>query len=453
VAASDTGPSPTIAAYRARIGERIPLTFSQYRVWQLQHLYRDNAMYNLPRAFRVRGPLHPEAVRTALSGLARRHETLRSRITADADGFPFQCIAPEPSLDFGFVDLSGQSPAAAAASAERLLHEAAVAPFDLGQGPLRGRCLKLGTDDWLLLFVVHHVAADDASWRPFLSDFTALYTAAVSGGAASLPALPLSYSALARSQWQALTDERMAQAHAYWRGFFASDQGSEPGPADGEHGSVRYEILPQSISAATIAACKAAAARQGSTLFTLVLAAIARLAGRLYGEPRTLVCFATGNRGTADVQPLVGCFFTNLIVRLPGGPERDRAALLAEARDAIVRARETQDLPFELFARDLDLVATRHRRPPYKVYVSYRNSDIVTQLDLPGAHVAPVRVATGRNTREDLVFDLREHGPQAEAGLDLEWQWRDDRFVLQTIEEAASRLRSLLASFADPHRG
>ena len=294
MAASDTGPSPTIAAYRARIGERIPLTFSQYRVWQLQHLYRDNAMYNLPRAFRVRGPLHPEAVRTALSGLARRHETLRSRITADADGFPFQCIAPEPSLDFGFVDLSGQSPAAAAASAERLLHEAAVAPFDLGQGPLRGRCLKLGTDDWLLLFVVHHVAADDASWRPFLSDFTALYTAAVSGGAASLPALPLSYSALARSQWQALTDERMAQAHAYWRGFFASDQGSEPGPADGEHGSVRYEILPQSISAATIAACKAAAARQGGSLFTLVLAAIARLVGQLYDEPRRILAAIPG---------------------------------------------------------------------------------------------------------------------------------------------------------------
>jgi len=446
VAVADPRPTPTIAAYRARIGERIPLSFSQYRVWQLQQLYRDNVMYNLPRAFHVRGPLDPEAVRAALLALALRHEPLRTRIASDPDGFPFQRIEREPVLDFGSVDLTGQAPAVA----DRLLKEAVVAPFDLGRGTLRGRCLRLGPDDWRLLFVVHHIAADDGSWRPLLSDFTALYTAAVAGRAASLAPLPLAYSTLARSEWQSLTEDRMAQALAYWREFFAADPGSEAGPVDGEHGSVHYQTLPQSIAAATVAGCKAAASRQGGSLFTLVLAAIAKLVGQLYSEPRPLVCLATGNRQTAEVQPLVGCFFTNLIVRLEGGPERDLAALLGRARAAIARAREAQHLAFELFARDLDLAATGQRRPPYRVYVSYRNSDMVTELALPGAHVEPVRVGTGRNTREDLVFDLWERGPQAEAGLDLDWLWREDRFVPQTIEDAASRLRSLLDGFADP---
>jgi hypothetical protein len=64
--------------------------------------------------------------------------------------------------------------------------------------------------------------------------------------------------------------------------------------------------------------------------------------------------------------------------------------------------------------------------------------------------VGPVRVATGRNTREALLFDLWQRGDRAAAGFDLEWLWRDDRFVPQRIEEAASQLRAWPDHFADP---
>jgi hypothetical protein len=439
---------PSIAAYRAQIGQRVPLSFAQYRIWYLQQLYRDDVMYNVAKGFRVHGPLDTEAVRRALCVLAERHEPLRSQIVLD-DGLPFQQIEKEPRLDFECVDLTGFTPD----DADAMVQECVVKPFELFGGSLqRTRCFRLGASEWILLFVQHHIMTDYSSWQVFLSEFSAAYASSLTGSALSLPPVPLRYSEFAKRQWQELTEDRIKQAHAFWRGFFAQDVDSRADAAALAPFPVSYGTHLQRFSPLVIGGCKSVATGQASTLFMLVLSAVALLMGKLYRDREVMVCFASGNRKQADVKPLVGCFFTNIILRLDVSQDRDLAALLCHARDQFARARQEQSLPFEMFADELSLEATRHRRPPYRVYLSYRNFVMHAELSLADVRVEPIEVSTGRNTREDIVFNFYERPFEGELVLDLEWLWRLDRFDPRTIEEASGLLESLFDRFRNELR-
>src|SRR5207247_1263967 len=70
----------------------------------LQQLDPASCAYNMPAAVRVKGPLDPSALREALSGVASRHEVLRTRY-AVVDGEPTQLIDPQPELPLPLIDL------------------------------------------------------------------------------------------------------------------------------------------------------------------------------------------------------------------------------------------------------------------------------------------------------------------------------------------------------------
>src|ERR1041385_1510636 len=80
-----------------RNGEQIPLSFTQQRLWFLNQLEPDNAIYNVPAAVRLQGNLNIEALERTLSEIIRRHESLRTTF-ADVNGFPVQVIKPAESV-------------------------------------------------------------------------------------------------------------------------------------------------------------------------------------------------------------------------------------------------------------------------------------------------------------------------------------------------------------------
>ncbi|MFP5284773.1 MAG: amino acid adenylation domain-containing protein, partial [Thermoanaerobaculia bacterium] len=73
---------------RAR-GDRLELSFAQQRLWFLDRLEPASSLYNLPAAFRLRGPLDVAAWSAALNEVVRRHEALRTTFEA-LDGEPVQ---------------------------------------------------------------------------------------------------------------------------------------------------------------------------------------------------------------------------------------------------------------------------------------------------------------------------------------------------------------------------
>ncbi|WP_344174699.1 amino acid adenylation domain-containing protein, partial [Pilimelia columellifera] len=133
---------------------RIPLSAAQSRLWFLNRVEGPSATYNIPMPMRLHGDLDVEALRAALGDVVRRHETLRTTFAEDDSG-AVQVVLDDPDLDFAVVGVQADDVAA----------EIAVVAghrFDLASGelPLLVRLLVVGEREFVLVVVVHHVAAD-----------------------------------------------------------------------------------------------------------------------------------------------------------------------------------------------------------------------------------------------------------------------------------------------------
>jgi hypothetical protein len=86
-------------------------------------------------------------------------------------------------------------------------------PFDLSRGPLvRAHLVRLGAEEHLALFNLHHIVADGWSLGVLVQELGALYPAFAAGRPSPLPALPVQYADYAAWQRQWLHGERLERA-------------------------------------------------------------------------------------------------------------------------------------------------------------------------------------------------------------------------------------------------
>ncbi|MFE3498159.1 condensation domain-containing protein, partial [Streptomyces sp. NPDC059175] len=264
--------------------ERLPLSFAQQRLWLIDRMEGPSALYNMPLALRVRGPLDPVALERALGDLVARHETLRTLIT-EQDGEPHQRIIPpaEARVPFECRTTPPTDPAAA-------LTECTATPFDLATDiPLRAHLFPLDPDEHLLVLVLHHIAGDGWSMGPLLSDLADAYAARRGGSLPEWDALPVQYADYALWQRELLGDEGdpdslVSRQLAYWREALAglpeelSLPVDRPRRADSSHRGDRV-VLP--LDAGLHRALVELSREHRVTLFMTFQAGLAALLTRL----------------------------------------------------------------------------------------------------------------------------------------------------------------------------
>ncbi|MET8546684.1 condensation domain-containing protein, partial [Kitasatospora sp. NPDC004799] len=180
-----------------------PLSHAQQRMWLMEHLGQGGALYNVPLATRLRGPLDRAALAAALTGLTERHAVMRTRYPRRGEQ-PYQRIDPVTPVPLPVLDATGP---------EQLAVEAAR-PFDLATGPvLRALLLRHGPEDHTLVLTIHHIAVDGGSLPVLSADLAALYLAERDGTAARLPQPGPSYAEYARQE-RAREEELTAAADA-----------------------------------------------------------------------------------------------------------------------------------------------------------------------------------------------------------------------------------------------
>ena len=115
---------------RKKGSDPAPLSFAQERLWFLDQLEPDSAVYNIPMGLRFGGALNVPVLQRCLNEVLRRHESLRTRFET-VEGQPVQVIQPVASLEMPLVDLRGLPEPEREAEAKRLCMEEAQRPFDL----------------------------------------------------------------------------------------------------------------------------------------------------------------------------------------------------------------------------------------------------------------------------------------------------------------------------------
>jgi amino acid adenylation domain-containing protein len=428
---------------------RPPASFAQERLWLLDRIEGQGAVYNVPLALEMTGPLAAPALAAALSALAGRHEALRTTF-AEEGGRAVQVVVPEPPVTLPVADLS-ELGARADGEARRLLAAEAARPFDLARGPLlRALLLRLdgAAERHLLLLALHHVACDGWSLGVLLAELAALYAAALEGRAAALPPLPIQYADFAAWQRDWLQGEALEAQLRFWRAALADVPPVLELPTDRPRPAVRAFRGGRRLAPLPPAAAAAAAAlgrRHGTTLFMTLLAAFQALLARTTGSERPVVGSPVAGRTRAATEGLIGCFVNTLVHAGNLGGDPAVEVLLARTRAATLDAFAHQDLPFEKLVEELQPRRDLVHPPLFQVMLVLQNAPAPPPR-WPGLAAKPVPAAHA-SAKFDLTLGFAPAGGAA-GDLLLEIEHDRDLFDPSTAERLAQRFAVLLAGMA-----
>jgi len=389
----------------------LALSFAQERLWLGEALARGERAPRVHRGLRLIGRLDEARLEDAMRAVAARHEALRTTF-ATADGQPYQLVHASLPRDHETVDLTACADDARAAEVARRQAEERSHAFDLEHGPLwRTRLLRLGPDTHVLLLTIHHLVTDGWSMRRWLEEVGAHY-AVPPGTSAALPALRVQPVDVADWQRRCIASGAYDGARAYWRERLADVAARPELPHDGPRHDHVGAWVEGELAAPVTSALRALARAEGSTLFMVLLAALARLVAELTGEDDVTLGTLVAGRDRAEVRPLIGLFLNALPLRVRADRSAGFRGALANARDATLGALAHAELPFERIVADLNPPRHPRRNPIFDVVLNY----------LPPA---PTR------TLGDLAVEALEPSPEVSAPFDLMWRIVEHDSLLQ----------------------
>ncbi|WP_228919680.1 non-ribosomal peptide synthetase [Streptomyces sp. DH20] len=451
VRAQDALPRPVLG--EAARPERVPLSFAQERMWFLNRLDEGAATYHIPLLVPVGPDLDAEALDAALGDLADRHENLRT-VIAEHDGVPYQRILAPGELRpvLRRIDCPAAETAAHVTAALRRR-------FDLtAESPLAAWLLGTGTER-VLLFVLHHAAADGWSLGPFAADLSAAYASRRAGRAPDWAPPSVQYADYALWQRALLAPGpdgpgRLERLTAHWRTALdglpeeCTLPGDRPRPTAPRGDGAHVELA---VDPALHRALLRLADREGASLFMVLHAAVSALLTRCGAGEDIVLGTPVAGRTEPGLDPLIGLITNTLVLRADTSGDPAFQDLLARLRTADLAALDHQDLPFDRLVEDLNPPRTPGRHPVFQVMLALQNNKPAL-LELDGARTELRPTATG-TAKFDLFVDVLEHhGPEGTpGGLTLHVEYATDLYDAGTAEAFARALHDVLSTVsADP---
>ncbi|MEH1954356.1 amino acid adenylation domain-containing protein [Nostoc sp.] len=426
----------------------IPLSYAQQRLWFLNQLESNSALYNIAIGLRLVGTLNVAALEQSLKELIDRHEVLRTNFVT-VDGKPTQIIQTQTNWTVAVVDLQHLPLTEQQTAAQKLLEQKAIEPFDLANDALiRATLVMLSSKEQCLLVCMHHVVCDGWSIGVFVQELEALYNAYSIDQASPLLPLPIQYADFAIWQRQWLQGDVLQNHLSYWEKQLANAPTFLPLPTDRPRPAVQtfngsYHVFTLSVELTQ--RLLQLSQQQGCTLFMTLLGAYNTLLYRYTGQSDILVGTPIANRDRAEIEGLMGFFVNTLVMRtdLAGNPSFNE--LLLRLREMALSAYAHQDLPFETLVEALEPERDLSYTPLFQVMFVLLNAPMseieLTELSVSGL---PIGITTAK-------FDLTLSMENTPNGLFGWWEYNTDLFDSSTIERITGHFVTLLeAIVANP---
>ncbi|RYF23453.1 MAG: amino acid adenylation domain-containing protein, partial [Comamonadaceae bacterium] len=428
---------------REKVGELLqdaPLSFAQARLWFLDRMDKQAGLaYHIPVGVQLSGPLDEAALKAALDRIVARHEVLRTHF-AVVDGEPVQRIDRHATFPLAVHELGNVVDGHK--WVREMARQEAGAAFDLATGPVvRGRLLKLGAQEHVLLITMHHIVSDGWSMDVLIREFSELYEAFSTAADDPLPALPVQYADYAVWQRRWLAGDVLQKQLDYWK---AALQGvpelsgvpqDRPRPAAMDYmgGSVEF-----ALDTALTQGIQALARRHETTVFNVVLAAWASLVGRLGGQDDIVIGTPVANRMRTEVEPLIGFFVNTLALRIDLSGQPGAGELIRRVHGVTLSAQSHQDIPFEQVIEAVNPTRSMAHTPLFQLLLAWQNNE-QSELSMGPVQLQPLD-AGSPVARFDLTLNLGERDGLIGGAM----EYATSLFDRASIERQLAYLRKVL---------
>ncbi len=435
-----------------RVG-MLPVTLQQRYLWFLHQLEPAIPVYNVEFTLRLRGPLDVTALRAALRGLIKRHESLRTRFGSER-GVPFQIVDEPGEASLEIDDLTSRPEQVRWEEALELVTEQIRRPFDLSAGPLlRFWLAKLGDDDHLFVIVNHHIISDGWSTGIIMRDLAELYRLARAGQPAELPMPEVAPVDYAVWQQRYLSGEVLDRQLGYWREAvdgladmdFPTDRQRPSGSPSAQGNDFNYPI-----SAELLQRARDYAGAENVSLLALFVTALFIVLARWTGKDDVAFGSVFSGRTRREIEPVVGFFTNTLVVRAKLTESVTVSDLLHRCNNLMLDLLGKQDVPFGMVVEAVQPERVPGRNPLFQLSFNLLTDEIMQEFRFEGMSVEELLVHVG-TSRFDLGFQLhaRSDGKPfiwAEYSTALFDQATIERF----IEHFLTAVRAVLDHPAQP---
>jgi amino acid adenylation domain-containing protein len=395
--------------------EYYSLSSAQKRLYIIQQIELETTSY-MPYVMPLREEPDTEELENTLRKLIARHESLRTSFKVIVDE-PVQIIHEDVEFKIRYYDsesVSGDEKTGVDDKVEEnreiqhlkfIIQNLFIRPFDLSKAPLlRVGLIKTIEKEFILMFDIHHIITDAISNDILIKDFKALYEGK------ELPPLRIQYKDFSRWQNSEKEEESIRKQETYWIGEFEGEipvinlptDYSRPAVQSIEGDSVNFEI-----SRDHTAALKAAALKEGVTLYMVVLAVLNVFLAKIANQEDIVVGTAVAGRRHADLEKIIGMFVNTLALRNQPVQEKPFREFLSEVKKKTLEAFENQDHQFEDLVDKVLVNRDAARNPLFDVIYGFQSFD---ENSISGdlARLEDDKKSIMKISQYDLIFNCVE---------------------------------------------
>ena len=426
--------------------ERLPLSYSQERLWFIEQLEGGTPIFNLIGVVNLTGDLDTAALAESLNRVIERHESLRTKFGA-VDGVPVQIVLDERPVTLAVEPVEAATDDERQALVRQSVRDEAGRPFDLADEPLlRARLLRFDDNHHALFLTVHHIVSDGWSVGVLIREVVAQYRALIEGRPAGVAPLPVQYADYALWQRKWLVEQTLEGELAYWREQLSGAPPVLELPPDfprpprqtyaGAHETV--ELEPELVDR-----LKTLARQEGATLFMVLLAAFKALIYRHLGRRDIVVGTPVAGRQQTETEALIGFFLNTLVLRTDLSGKPDFRTVLRRVREVCLGAYAHQNVSFERLIEELQPEREQSRSPLVQVIFNMLNL-AEEQVRLPGLTIEGI-------APEDQWsrFDLTLYAGERDGVLFLNAVYNRDLYAAETVRRLLKHYVNLLGSVVE----
>ena len=384
-----------------------PASPSQKRLFLLQDIVGDSTGYNLPLLFECSMAPDPVRLEQAFQGLVLRHEPLRTVYRIE-DNAVVQVIMADVGFHIEETTIEKADVDAQIRGFSRR--------FDLSKAPLlRAGLLHVSDGRHLLIFDVHHIAADALSLEILCRELLALYDGR------DLPALAATYKVYSLWQQEQALQPSYGKARAYYLEMFQGrlpvlDMKTDfprPKAMTFEGDVVEFQVEP-----ALFARVKAFAARLDTTPFVVFLSTLCMALHKAAAQEDIIVAIADNGRDRPEFAGLVGMFINYLALRTFPAKNKPALDFVGEVKEAVVKGFRHKSFPFDALVRELDLPRDLSRNPLTGVTFSYMHFNPEEEALPTPLELKPCPTQLKDSSKFDMAFFATVHDTRVHFALE-----------------------------------
>ena len=423
------------------------LSEHQKRMWFVDQVQGAGSAYNIPFALHIEGEFIPEIAEQALNVILERHTALRTIFKQD-DLKPVQIIQAHKNRKLNTLNLSDDNEDSARLNLTTLLSKEIDECFVLENGPLFKYSLyklpaKHGKDQYVLLFVFHHIISDGWSLSIISKEFSEIYNQIHSGEILSWETNAWQYVDYAEWSNANVSSDVYKSQIEYWKKKLVNIPQVHNLPLDKprpRHQTFSGNYYDFSLGIDVSDKIRILASKNNTTPFVFLNAVFFILLARFSRQTDIVIGVPTAGRTSKSLESVVGFFINTLVLRASYASEETFGGFLQKIKEVNVEAIKNQDVSFTTLLDEIDHARSRSHSPLFQILMSMDTNDVhvpkMANLDVQMFDLV------SRQSKYDLVF----HVAGSHSEYKMSFEYNTDIFDETTIEVLSRSLQALTNS-------